>query len=93
MTTLCASVQNLGKLMQDGFASESITRLGRDDVRQQAPNEIMEGLENEENAGQLVHRDLEIENLKLGSGSTVCSEESIDCFRHFFATASTGLSV
>ena len=38
----------------------------------------MEGLENEENAGQLVHRDLEIENFKLGSGSIVCSEESID---------------
>ena len=25
-----------------------------------------------------VHRDLEIENLKLGSGSTVCAEASID---------------
>ena len=65
MTTLCASVQNLGKLMQDGFASESILRLLRDDVRQQAQNEIMEGLENEENAGQLVYGDLEIENFKL----------------------------
>ena len=41
----------------------------------------MKGLDNEENSRQMVQKDVavmneEIKNLKMGSGSTVCSEAS-----------------
>ena len=60
--------------MEEGFRSEQ-------QARQQAQNEIMKGLKNEESARLLVQRDLavmkeEIKNLKIGSVSTVCSEAS-----------------
>ena len=60
--------------MEEGVRSEQ-------QAIQQAQNEIMKGLKNEENAKQMVHKDLavlkeEMKNLKMGSGSTVCSEAS-----------------
>ena len=85
-------VQNLGKQMQDGFAAERIKRQGdygnteetmsakmEEGFRQQAQNERMKGLKNEEIARQFVQRDLavmkeEIKNLMMASLSAVCSE-------------------
>ena len=50
-------------------------------ARQLAQNEIMQGLKNEENARQMVPKDLEVlkeetKNLNMGNGSTVCREAS-----------------
>ena len=51
-------------------------------ARQQIQNEIVQGFNNEEHARQLVQNELvvmkdDIKNLKMGSGSTVCSEASV----------------
>ena len=60
--------------MEEGFKGEP-------QARQQAENEMLKGLKNEESARLLVQRDLavmkeETKNLKMGRGSTVCSEAS-----------------
>ena len=60
--------------MEEGFRSKQ-------QARQLAQNEIMQGLKNEENARQMVQKDLEVlkeetKNLNMGNGSTVCREAS-----------------
>ena len=60
--------------MDDRFRNEK-------QARQRIRNEMMHGCKNEESARQLVQKEPavmkdEIKNLKMGSGSTVCSEAS-----------------
>ena len=62
-----------------GNMEETMSAKMEEGFRQQAQNERMKGLKNEENARQFVQRDLavmkeEIKNLKMGSLSAVCSE-------------------
>ena len=75
---LSASVQGLGKHMQDGFANEGRRR---QEDNEKLKNEMYEGFRNEEKARKVVQNDLavmkeEIQKLKMESGSTVCSEAS-----------------
>ena len=66
--------EDMSSKMEEGFKKEQ-------HARQQVQSEIVQGFKNEENARQLVQKELafmrdEIKNLKMGSGSTVCSEAS-----------------
>ena len=61
-------------MMEEGFRSER-------QARQLAHSKIMKGLKHEENARQMMRRDLEVlkeemNSLQRGCGSTVCSEAS-----------------
>ena len=76
MALLCASVQGLGKQMQDGIANEG---RGRQEDNKKLKDEMYAGFRNEEKARKPAQNDLAvmkevIQKLKKGSGSTVCSE-------------------
>ena len=66
--------EEMSSKMEEGFKNEQ-------HARQQVQSEKVQGFRNEENARQLVQKELafmknEIKDLKMGSGSTVCSEAS-----------------
>ena len=87
MTILCATVQSLGKQMQDGFAAESLRR--QEDYRNMEKTmtaKMEEGFRSEQQARQLAQSEMmkglkdeenarqeEMKSLKIGSGSTVYS--------------------
>ena len=67
--------EEMSSKMDEGFKKEQ-------HARQQIQSEIVQGFNNEGNARQLVQKELVVMkddflNLKMGSGSTVCSEASV----------------
>ena len=58
---------------------KSAARMEEQHARQRRQSEIVQGFKNEENARKLVQNELAVtkfKSLKMGSGSTVCSEAS-----------------
>ena len=82
MAMLCESVKMLATQMKEGFKTARAWRKEEyKNLEEKMSARMEEGFKNEENARKLVQNELavmkeEIKNLKMGCGSTVCSEAS-----------------